>query len=78
MLSVLLTGEMNMSFVDSIKYIRQLSVVDALLEGIISHMSTFLWSFKDRSVNFNTLPFRFCTGAGYTTCGLAEYFWMRD
>jgi hypothetical protein len=28
MLSVLLTGEMNMSFVDSIKYIRQLSVVD--------------------------------------------------
>lgn len=53
-------------------------VVDALLEGIISHMETFPWGFEDHSINFEILPVRFCTGADYTTCGLAENFWMRD
>lgn len=53
-------------------------VVDALLEGIMDHMNSFLWSFKNHGVNFEILPVRFCTGADYTACGLAENFWMRD
>lgn len=53
-------------------------VVDALLEGIRGHMNTFLWTFKGHGVNFEIFPVRFCTGTDYTTCGLAENFWMRD
>lgn len=52
-------------------------VVDALLEGIMSQMKHFLWSFKDHRINFNILPVRFHTDVDYTTCGLAENFWMR-
>ena len=53
-------------------------VVDALLEGIMSRMRTFLWSFKGHSINFAIMPVRFCVGADYAVCGLAENFWMRD
>lgn len=53
-------------------------VVDALLEGIKSHMNSFLWSFKNHEVKFNVLPVSFSTGSAYTACGLAENFWMRD
>lgn len=53
-------------------------VVDALLEGIMSNMRSFMWSFKDHSFNFEILPVRLRIGEDYTSCGLAENFWMRD
>lgn len=52
-------------------------VVDALLGGIESHMNTFMWHFKKYGMSFDIFPVRFC-GSDYTTCGLAENFWIRD
>jgi len=53
-------------------------VVDALLGGIEGHMISFMWSFRQYHLHFEVFPVRFCTGAEYTACGLAENFWMRD
>ena len=53
-------------------------VVDALLEGIMYEMKLFLWNFNDHRIKFDILPVQFNTEAEYTTCGLAENFWMRD
>lgn len=53
-------------------------VVDSLLEAIMYNMKSFLWSFKDHRISFDILPVHFHTKADYTSCGLAENFWMRD
>lgn len=53
-------------------------VVDALIQGIRSQMSTLLFDFGSNRITFDIYPVNFSTDSEYKECGLAENFFMRD